>query len=91
MDQHQISILIAAIVAVAVITVISFVLARKRRSHQLRERFGPEYDRVVKKEGEVRRAEGVLEMREVRDPSSVGSQPCRLRRALADGAIAVCR
>jgi len=63
MDQHQISILIAVIVAVAVIAVISFVLARKRRSHQLRERFGPEYDRVVKKEGEVRRAEGVLEMR----------------------------
>jgi hypothetical protein len=63
MDQHQISILIAVIVAVAVIAVISFVLARKRRSQQLRERFGPEYDRVVKKEGEVRRAEGVLEMR----------------------------
>ena len=63
MDQHQISILIAVIVAVAVIAVISFVLARKRRSHQLRERFGPEYDRVVKKEGEVRRAEGVLEGR----------------------------
>ncbi|HXO34214.1 MAG TPA: hypothetical protein VN901_17835 [Candidatus Acidoferrales bacterium] len=63
MDQHQISILIAVIVAVAVIAVISFVLSRKRRSQQLRERFGPEYDRVVKKEGEVRRAEGVLEMR----------------------------
>jgi hypothetical protein len=63
MDQHQISILIAVIVAVAVIAVISFVLARKRRSQQLRERFGPEYDRVVQKEGEVRRAEGVLEMR----------------------------
>src|ERR1700719_3367141 len=63
MDQHQISILIAVIVAVAVIAVISFVLARKRRSQQLRERFGPEYDRVVKKEGEVRRAEGVLEIR----------------------------
>ena len=63
MDQHQIGILIAVIVAVAVIAVISFVLARKRRSQQLRERFGPEYDRVVKKEGEVRRAEGVLEMR----------------------------
>src|SRR5580704_15732305 len=63
MDQHQISILIAVIVAVAVIAVISFVLARKRRSQQLRERFGPEYDRVLKREGEVRRAEGVLEIR----------------------------
>src|ERR1700735_4195549 len=63
MDQHQISIMIAVIVADGVIAVISFLLSRKRRSQQLRERFGPEYDRVVKKEGEVRRAEGVLEMR----------------------------
>lgn len=63
MDQHQLTILIAVVVAVAVIAVISFILARKRRSQNLREKFGPEYDRVVKKEGEVRRAEGVLEMR----------------------------
>ena len=63
MDQHQLTIAIAVMVAVAGIAVISFLLARKRRSQQLRQRFGPEYDRVVKKEGEVRRAEGVLEMR----------------------------
>lgn len=63
MDQRQLTILIAVVAAVAVIAVISFILARKRRSRQLRERFGPEYDRVLKKEGEVRRAEGVLEMR----------------------------
>ena len=55
--------MIAVVVAVVVIAVISFFLARKRRSQQLRERFGPEYDRVVKKEGEVRPREGVLEMR----------------------------
>lgn len=63
MDQRQFTILIAVIAVFIVIAVISFVLARKKRSHQLRERFGPEYDRVVRKEGEVRRAEGVLEMR----------------------------
>lgn len=63
MDQHQLTILIAVVAAVAVIAIISFLLARKRRSQQLRQRFGPEYDRVVKKEGEVRKAEGVLEMR----------------------------
>ena len=63
MDQHQLTILIALVAAVVVIGIISFLLARKRRSQNLRERFGPEYDRVVKKEGEVRRAEGVLEMR----------------------------
>jgi hypothetical protein len=63
MDQQQIAILIAVIVAVIVIAVVAFILARKRRSQKLRERFGPEYERVVKKEGEVGRAEGVLEMR----------------------------
>jgi hypothetical protein len=63
MDQHQLTILIGVIVALVVVAAISFLLARERRSKQLRQRFGPEYDRVVKKEGEVRRAEGVLQMR----------------------------
>ena len=63
MDQYRIMILIAVSVAVALVAVISYFLARKRRSQQLRERFGPEYDRVLKKEGEIRRAEGVLELR----------------------------
>jgi FtsZ-interacting cell division protein ZipA len=63
MDQHQITILVVAVAVVAAVAAVGFVLARKRRSEQLRERFGPEYDRVVKKEGEVARAEGVLAMR----------------------------
>jgi hypothetical protein len=63
MDQHQLNILIAVIVAVVVIAVVSFILARKRRSRNLRERFGPEYERVLEKEGEVRRAENVLAIR----------------------------
>jgi hypothetical protein len=63
MDQHQITLLIALVVAIASVALISFFLVRKRRSEQLRERFGPEYDRVVKKEGEVRRAENLLEIR----------------------------
>jgi len=36
------------------------------RSQKLRERFGPEYDRVVKQEGDPRKAEGVLEFLEKR-------------------------
>jgi len=63
MDQRQMTILIAVGVAVVAIIVIVFFLMRKRRSQQLRERFGPEYDRVLKKEGEVRRAENVLDIR----------------------------
>jgi hypothetical protein len=63
MDQHQLTILVAVVAVVVVVAIVGFLVARKRRSENLRERFGPEYDRVVKKEGEVRKAEGVLEMR----------------------------
>lgn len=63
MDQRQITLIVAVIAAVVVIAILAFSLARKRRSQKLRSRFGPEYDRVLKKEGAVRNAEGVLEMR----------------------------
>jgi len=62
MDQHQL-VLIIAVVAIVVVAVLGFVFSRKRRTQNLRERFGPEYDRVLKKEGKVTRAEDVLEMR----------------------------
>ena len=42
------------------------MLVRKRRSENLRKHFGPEYDRVLKQEGDPRKAEGVLEFREKR-------------------------
>jgi len=63
MDQHQITMLVVVIGAIAFAAAFGFFVARKRRSQRLRERFGPEYDRVVSKEGEVSRAEGVLAMR----------------------------
>jgi hypothetical protein len=81
MDQHQLTILIVVLAAIIVIAAVAFLLMRKRRSQRLRERFGPEYERVLRKEGKVERAEGVLEMRakrrekfEIRElPSSVRS------------------
>jgi hypothetical protein len=63
MNQHQLTIIIAVVVIAAAVTVIGFFLMRKRRSQALRQRFGPEYDRVVQKEGDVRRAEDVLQFR----------------------------
>ena len=63
MDQQQLLLIIAVIVVVAIVAVIGFVVSRKRRTRNLRERFGPEYDRVVRKEGKVARAEDVLEIR----------------------------
>src|SRR5579864_9172573 len=67
MNQNQMLILVVVIViAVIALAAIAFVAMRKRRSVKLRERFGPEYDRVVRKEGDPRKAEGVLEFREKR-------------------------
>src|SRR5690348_3079365 len=65
MNQDQITIVVVVIAVIAV-AAIAFVTARKRRSAKLRERFGPEYDRVLQKEGDARKAEGVLEFREKR-------------------------
>jgi len=67
MDQNRMIVLIVVLViAVVVIAAIAFVTSRRRRSQQLRERFGPEYDRVVRQEGDPRKAEGVLEFRRKR-------------------------
>jgi len=54
------------VIAIVVIAAIAFVTSRKRRSQKLRERFGPEYDRVLRQEGDPRKAEGILEFRQKR-------------------------
>jgi hypothetical protein len=62
MDQRtEVVITIALALLVGIMTWLYF---RYRRSKELRERFGPEYDRVVRKEGNIRRGEGVLDFRE---------------------------
>ncbi|PYV46643.1 MAG: hypothetical protein DMG94_09110 [Acidobacteria bacterium] len=58
--------IVVLVVAVIAIAAIAFGISRKHRSQKLREHFGPEYDRVVKREGDVRKGEGVLEFREKR-------------------------
>jgi len=67
MDQNRMMVVIAvAVIAVIVVAVMAFMASRKRRSRHLRERFGPEYDRVVRQEGDPRKAEGVLQFRQKR-------------------------
>ena len=76
MDQHTAIVFVA--IAIALLAGISLWLyLRHHRSRSLRERFGPEYDRVVRQEGNVRRGEGVLEFREknVRNSKFVRSPP----------------
>jgi hypothetical protein len=63
MNQHQVVILVAAVVVIAAVAIALFLVQRKRRSQRLRGRFGPEYDRVVKEEGNISRGEEVLEFR----------------------------
>jgi len=60
------AIALITILAIAVIGELCFILVRKRRSEHLRDRFGPEYDRVIQEHGSQRRAESVLETRERR-------------------------
>lgn len=67
MDQNRMVVVTAVIViAVIVAAVIAFFTSRKRRSQKLRAQFGPEYDRVMRQEGDSRKAEGVLEFRQKR-------------------------
>jgi hypothetical protein len=48
------------------IAIIVLWMVRQRRSAQLRERFGPEYERTVHETGDVRRAEATLAARAAR-------------------------
>jgi hypothetical protein len=54
------------VVAVAVIAVLGWYLARERRSRHLRSRFGPEYDFALREFGNRPKAEHALETREKR-------------------------
>jgi uncharacterized protein YneF (UPF0154 family) len=64
MDTWIWIVIIAAIVIVAAIIV--WAVTRKQRTDQLRERFGPEYDRAISHEGGRREAESDLREREKR-------------------------
>src|ERR1700758_1419982 len=63
--DHRIAIVIAVAVAVVVVLILALAFMRKRRTENLRKRFGPEYDRTVHEIG-PRRAESKLHEREKR-------------------------
>lgn len=58
--------LIVIVVVVAVIVIAALIFYRKRKSQQLREHFGPEYDRAVRERGNAAKAEMELVKREKR-------------------------
>jgi hypothetical protein len=58
--------IVVVVVLIAVLAALAYVYVRKRRSAELRQHFGPEYDRAVREHGSERRAEAVLGEREKR-------------------------
>jgi hypothetical protein len=62
MDTRLIVTLIAVAAVVVLLAAVLFY-ARRRRSVQLRERFGPEYERIVRESGSAGSAEKELEKR----------------------------
>jgi len=66
MDKSMVIILIVAVVAVLAIVAAIWMYMQKRRTEQLRSRFGPEYVRVVETGEDRRQAESVLEERQKR-------------------------
>ncbi len=65
MDQRFV-IAIVVVVALIVIAAVVVISSRKRRSLQLREHFGPEYDRTLRLRGSANKAESELLNREKR-------------------------
>ncbi len=61
-----IAIVVAVVVLLAVGGAVAAIGARRRRTKQLKERFGPEYDRALEQHGDRKQAEAKLREREER-------------------------
>lgn len=66
MDNSQLIILAVVVVAIIAIAVAVWMYMQKKRTHELRSRFGPEYERVVETGGDRRKAEAMLQERQKR-------------------------
>jgi len=65
MDQTAL-IAIIVLLVIVILGLVAYLALRKRRSDQLRSRFGSEYERTVKETGDRSRAEADLEERQKR-------------------------
>ncbi len=89
MDTMLLIVLVAIAVVVAIV---AYAVTQRRRSEDLRARFGPEYDRTVKEREDRRKAEAELEARRARvdrlkirdlDPREAAQYRDRWRRVQA--------
>src|SRR5271170_4252578 len=80
------NIVVPIVIGVAVlIVIIALLIIRKRKSDQLKQHFGPEYDRVVQQHGGPRRAEAILAEREKRvEKFSIRALPAGERERFAE-------
>ena len=65
MDPKIVTAIVLGIVAVIVV-VVAILYARHRRSEQLKQKFGSEYERLARQQGDPQRAEALLVEREKR-------------------------
>lgn len=63
MNQPNITMVIIAVIVIVCVAALGYWYSRRRRTARLRERFGPEYDRVVREQGNANKAENVLAWR----------------------------
>jgi hypothetical protein len=63
MDNNTITIILVAVAVLILVGLLAMAFKRFQRSRQLRERFGPEYERVVNETGDRQKAEAELESR----------------------------
>lgn len=63
MDSNTTTIILVAVVFLVVGGLLAMAVMRFQRSRRLKERFGPEYERIVNEAGDKRKAETELEAR----------------------------
>jgi hypothetical protein len=65
MDPKLIAIAVAVVIMIA-LAIVLYMHKRKKNTAELRDRFGPEYDRAIQQHGTERKAEAKLAERETR-------------------------
>ena len=65
-NNTLIIVIVVAVVAIVAIVIVGYLMARKRRTTQLREQYGPEYDRAVDQADSQQEAESELRGRSKR-------------------------
>ena len=66
MDTSTITILILAVAVVLAIAVAVWFYMQKQKTNRLRSKFGPEYNRAIRSEGDAKHAEQLLQERQKR-------------------------